>query len=92
MFSITHLTSGIVAQIFGSRYLSTLYGIVFFSHQIGSFLGVWLGGRFYDISNSYGIVWVMAILLGVTAAVLHLPITDQPVKVGRALQVSKVRT
>jgi len=86
------LTSGIVAQIFGSRYLSTLYGIVFFSHQIGSFLGVWLGGRFYDITNSYAVVWVMAILLGVTAAVLHLPITDQPVKIGGALQVSKVRT
>jgi predicted MFS family arabinose efflux permease len=86
------LTSGIVAQIFGSRYLSTLYGIVFFSHQIGSFLGVWLGGRFYDISNSYAVVWVMAILLGVTAAILHLPITDQPVKVERALQVSKVKT
>jgi predicted MFS family arabinose efflux permease len=68
------LTSGIVAQIFGARYLSTLYGIVFFSHQIGSFLGVWLGGRVYDMVNSYDMVRVLAILLGVTAAILHLPI------------------
>ncbi len=75
------LTSGIVAQIFGARYFSTLYGIVFFSHQIGSFLGVWLGGRVYDMVNSYDMVWVLAILLGVTAAILHLPITDQPVKI-----------
>lgn len=74
------LTSGIVAQIFGARYLSTLYGIVFFSHQIGSFLGVWLGGRVYDMMNSYDMVWIIAILLGVTAAILHLPITDQPLK------------
>ena len=74
------LTSGIVAQIFGARYLSTLYGIVFFSHQIGSFLGVWLGGRVYDMVNSYDMVWIIAILLGVTAAILHLPITDQPLK------------
>ncbi len=75
------LTSGIVAQIFGARYLSTLYGIVFFSHQIGSFLGVWLGGRVYDMVNSYDMVWVLAILLGVTAAILHLPISDHPVKI-----------
>ncbi len=74
------LTSGIVAQIFGARYLSSLYGIVFFSHQIGSFLGVWLGGRVYDMVNSYDMVWMIAILLGVTAAILHLPITDQPLK------------
>jgi predicted MFS family arabinose efflux permease len=86
------LTSGIVAQIFGIRYLSTLYGIVFFSHQIGSFLGVWLGGRVYDMVNSYDMVWILAILLGVAAAILHLPITDQPVKIGGALQVSKVKS
>jgi len=82
------LTSGIVAQIFGARYLSTLYGIVFFSHQIGSFLGVWLGGRVYDMVNSYDTVWVLAILLGVAAAILHLPITDQPVKIDRASQTA----
>lgn len=84
------LTSGIVAQIFGSRYLSTLYGIVFFSHQIGSFLGVWLGGRIYDMSNSYGMVWVMAIMLGITAAVLHLPICDSPLKIVRSAGSSAV--
>ena len=83
------LTSGIVAQIFGVRYLSTLYGIVFFSHQIGSFLGVWLGGRIYDMVNSYDTVWVLAILLGVAAAILHLPITDQPVKIDGAYEASK---
>jgi predicted MFS family arabinose efflux permease len=86
------LTSGIVAQIFGARYLSTLYGIVFFSHQIGSFLGVWLGGRVYDMVNSYDIVWILAILLGVIAAILHLPITDQPAEIGRVVKVSKVNT
>jgi predicted MFS family arabinose efflux permease len=85
------LTSGIVAQIFGVRYLSTLYGFVFFSHQIGSFLGVWLGGRIYDMVNSYDTVWILAILLGVAAAILHLPITDQPVKMDRAMKASKVQ-
>jgi predicted MFS family arabinose efflux permease len=85
------LTSGIVAQIFGARYLSTLYGIVFFSHQIGSFLGVWLGGRVYDMVNSYDTVWILAILLGVAAAILHLPITDQSVKIGRTCEFSQVQ-
>jgi len=86
------LTSGIVAQIFGTRYLSTLYGIVFFSHQLGSFLGVWLGGRIYDMVHSYDMVWVLAIFLGVAAALLHLPITDQPAKIGETLQVAKVKS
>ena len=80
-----------VAQIFGTRYLSTLYGIVFFSHQIGSFLGVWLGGRIYDMVNSYDTVWVLAILLGVAAAVLHLPIVDQPIKIDGTIVASKVK-
>lgn len=73
------LTSGMVAQIFGSRYLSTLYGIVFFSHQIGSFLGVWLGGRVYDTTGSYSGVWMTAIVLGLGAAVIHMPIIDRPI-------------
>ena len=73
------LTSGTVAQIFGPRYLSTLYGIVFFSHQIGSFLGVWLGGRIYDATGMYTPVWVIAIILGVLAFIVHLPIEDRPV-------------
>ena len=85
------LTSGMVAQIFGARYLSTLYGIVFFSHQIGSFLGVWLGGRIYDMIGSYDTVWILSILLGVTAAILHLPITDHSVKIGRTCEVSQVQ-
>jgi predicted MFS family arabinose efflux permease len=85
------LTSGMVAQIFGIRYLSTLYGMVFFSHQIGSFLGVWLGGRVYDMVNSYDMVWILSILLGVIAAILHLPITDQPVKIERTVEASEVK-
>lgn len=72
------LTSGMVAQIFGSRYLSTLYGFVFLCHQVGSFLGVWLAGRLYDTTGSYDIVWMLAIGLGVLAALVHLPISDQP--------------
>jgi predicted MFS family arabinose efflux permease len=73
------LTSGTVAQIFGPRYLSTLYGIVFFSHQVGSFLGVWLGGRIYDATGVYTPVWIIAIILGVMACIVHLPIADRPV-------------
>ena len=72
------LTSGTVAHIFGTRYLSTLYGIVFLSHQVGAFLGVWLGGRFYDAVGSYDSVWYMAIALGVVASVAQVAITDRP--------------
>ena len=74
------LTSGTIAQIFGSRYLSTLYGIVFFSHQIGGFLGVWLAGRMYDSTGSYEVVWMIAIALGLAASLVHLPIADRPVR------------
>jgi MFS family permease len=74
------LTSGTVAQIFGTRHLSSLYGIVFFSHQVGGFLGVWLGGRIYDATGSYNPVWVGAIILGVAAAIVHIPIKDQVFK------------
>lgn len=73
------LTSGMVAQIFGSRYLSTLYGVVFLSHQLGAFLGVWLGGRVYDASGSYQPVWLLAVVLGLLAGVLHLPISDRQI-------------
>jgi MFS family permease len=73
------LTSGTVAQIFGVRYLSTLFGIVFLSHQVGAFLGVWLGGRLYDTTGSYDLVWYMAIGLGVLASLVHMPISDAPV-------------
>lgn len=72
------LTSGAVAQIFGTRYLSTLFGVVFFSHQVGAFLGVWLGGRLYDSTGSYDLIWYASIALGIFAALVHLPMTDQP--------------
>ena len=70
-------TNAIVAQVFGVHYLSMLGGFVFFSHQIGSFLGVWLGGRLYDRTGSYDTVWAICIALGVVAALLHLPIDER---------------
>lgn len=70
------LTSGIVAVIFGTRYLSTLFGFVFLSHQIGAFLGVWLGGRIFDATGSYDTVWLIAIGLGIASALIHLPIRE----------------
>jgi predicted MFS family arabinose efflux permease len=78
------LTSGMVAQIFGTRYLSTLYGIVFLSHQLGAFLGVWLGGRVFDATGSYTGVWLAAVALGLVAAILHLPISDRRVQLVRS--------
>lgn len=72
------LTSGTVALFFGTRYLSTLYGIVFFSHQIGAFAGVWLGGRVFDNSGTYMPIWIAGIALGVFAALVHLPISERP--------------
>jgi predicted MFS family arabinose efflux permease len=72
------LTSGIVAQIFGTRYMATLYGIVFLSHQVGAFLGVWLGGRVFDATGSYQSIWWVAIGLGLAAAGLHVAINDRP--------------
>ena len=71
------LTSGLVAQIYGLRYMGTLYGFVFFSHQVGAFLGVWLGGRLYDISGSYTAVWWVGIGVGALSAILHLPIRER---------------
>jgi predicted MFS family arabinose efflux permease len=73
------LTSGLVAHIFGPAYMSTLYGIVFFSHQVGSFLGAWLGGFMYDVSGSYELMWWGSIALGLAAAALHFPIAERPV-------------
>ncbi len=70
----------VLGVIIGSRYLSTLYGIVFFSHQIGSFLGVWLAGRVYDATGSYDMIWIAAILLAVTSSLVHLPIADKPLQ------------
>ncbi len=74
------LTSGLVAQIFGVRYMSTLFGIVFFSHQLGSFIGVWWGGWSFDATGSYDQVWMASIVLGLLAALLHLPIAESPLR------------
>ena len=73
------LTSGLVAHLFGLRHMGTLYGIVFFSHQLGSFLGVWLGGRMYDLTGDYTAVWWVGIGVGVFSAIVHLPIRERPV-------------
>jgi len=74
------LTNGLVGQIFGVRFVSTLFGIVFLSHQIGSFLGVWMGGYLFDATGSYTTVWVTSIALSVIAAVLNLPIDERPLQ------------
>ena len=71
------LTSGLVAHLYGLRYMGTLYGIVFFSHQLGSFLGVWLGGRMYDIYGSYEAVWWIGVGVGALSAIVHLPIRER---------------
>ena len=76
--STVPLTSGIVAQVFGPRYMATLFGIVFFSHQVGSFLGAWLGGVLYDSTGSYDVVWWASVALGLIAALLHWPIDERP--------------
>jgi MFS family permease len=73
-------TSGLVAVMFGTRYLGMLGGIVFFSHQVGSFLGVWMGGVLYDKTGSYDVVWWLGVALGIFAAVVHWPIKEEPVK------------
>ena len=72
------LTSGLVAHIYGLRYMGTLYGIVFFSHQLGSFMGVWLGGRMYDLYGDYTAVWWVGVAVGAFSAIVHLPIKERP--------------
>ncbi|WP_017927644.1 MFS transporter [Limimaricola hongkongensis] len=71
------LTSGLVAHLYGLRYMGTLYGIVFFSHQLGSFMGVWLGGRLYDVYGSYEAVWWIGVGVGALSAIVHLPIRER---------------
>jgi len=73
------LTSGLVRQMFGARYMSTLYGLVFFTHQVGSFLGAWVGGLMYDYYGSYDPIWWTTVAMALCAALLHLPINDRPV-------------
>ena len=72
------LTSALVAQIFGAQYMATLFGIVFFGHQLGSFFGVWIGGYLFDEMKTYDVVWYGSIVLGIIAALMHLPIREQP--------------
>ncbi|MBQ4826345.1 MFS transporter [Leisingera sp. HS039] len=74
------LTSGLVAHIYGLRYMGTLYGIVFFSHQLGSFLGVWLGGRMYDAYGDYTFVWWIGVGVGAFSAIVHLPVKERPLR------------
>ncbi|HQX06415.1 MAG TPA: MFS transporter, partial [Zoogloea sp.] len=73
------LTNGLVAQVFGLRYLTTLFGFVFFGHQLGAFFGVWLGGYVFDVTRSYDLIWGVGIALGVMAAALHYPINDREI-------------
>ena len=72
------LTSGLIAHIYGLRYMGTLYGVVFLSHQLGSFLGVWMGGFMYDLYGSYDIVWWVGVGVGAFSAIIHLPVREAP--------------
>ena len=75
------LTGGLVGEIFGPRYMATLFSIVMLSHQIGAFCGAWIGGYVFDITASYDIAWKIAIALGIMSAALHLPIADQALRI-----------
>ncbi|MGB0410420.1 MAG: MFS transporter [Pikeienuella sp.] len=77
------LTSGLIAQIYGLRYMGTLYGIVFLSHQIGGFMGVWLGGVMYDAYGGYETVWWIGVGVGAFSALVHLPIREKPLMSGQ---------
>jgi predicted MFS family arabinose efflux permease len=77
--STVPLTSGLIGTVFGPAYMSMLYGVVFFSHQIGSFFGAWLGGRMFDMFGSYDAMWWISVALGLGAAALHWPIAERPV-------------
>ncbi|MEE1610258.1 MFS transporter [Microvirga sp. CF3016] len=79
-------TSSLVMLMFGTRYMAMLYGFAFFSHQVGGFLGVWLGGLLYEINGNYSMVWWLSVLLGLASALINLPIKEQPVVREPALQ------
>jgi MFS family permease len=76
--STVPLTSGLIAVMFGTRHLGLLFGVVFLSHQVGAFVGVWLGGAVYDATGAYDLMWWLSIALGMAAALVHLPINEQP--------------
>lgn len=77
--STVPLTTALVGQIFGTRYLAMLGGVIFFSHQIGSFIGVYAGGKLFDMTGSYDVIWWSSVALGLFAAIVHWPIDDQAV-------------
>ncbi|WP_243372368.1 MFS transporter [Microvirga solisilvae] len=79
-------TSSLVMLMFGTRYMAMLYGFAFFSHQVGGFLGVWLGGVLYEIYGNYSLVWWFSVALGIASALINLPIKERPVERGPALQ------
>jgi predicted MFS family arabinose efflux permease len=72
-------TSGLVALMFGTRWLTMLFGFAFFSHQVGGFLGVWLGGLAFEATGSYNLVWWLSVFFGIASAVINLPIVEKPV-------------
>ncbi|SLN16153.1 Putative niacin/nicotinamide transporter NaiP [Aquimixticola soesokkakensis] len=78
------LTSGLVAYLYGLRYMGTLYGIVFFSHQLGAFMGVWLGGKLYDLYGDYTAVWWLGVGIGAFSALVHLPVREVPLRLRSA--------
>jgi predicted MFS family arabinose efflux permease len=75
--STVPLTAGLVSLFFGARYMGMLYGIAFFSHQLGSFMGVWLGGFVFDLTGHYDLVWYLGIALGLASAAIHIPINER---------------
>lgn len=79
------LTNGLIGQIYGVRYVSTLYGVIFLGHQIGSFIGVWLGGKVYVLTGSYNVVWWLGIVLALLAALVSWPIDERPLVRNQAL-------
>jgi predicted MFS family arabinose efflux permease len=77
--STVPITNALIAQIFGARYLSMLSGFVFLSHQIGAFLGAWLGGKIFDVTGSYTMMWWLSVALGIFAALINLPVRETPI-------------
>jgi MFS family permease len=78
--STVPLTAGLVGKIYGLKYMGTLYGLIFLSHQIGGFLGMWLGGSLYDLYGDYMLVWWIGIGVGAFSALIHLPVNEQPLR------------